>query len=104
MRAPLGKRGGNVFRREHARQHGVVTALDPRDIHEAGGTADERSAGENEFRHRLPSAFGEGARAVADALAAGESIADQRMRLETLKLVERRQIRIFVVEMDDEAD
>ena len=55
-------------------------------------------------RHRLPSAFGEGARAVADALAAGESIADQRMRLEALELVERRQIGVLVVEVDDEAD
>ena len=52
----------------------------------------------------MPSAFGEGARAVADALAGGESIAHQRMRLETLELVERRQIRILVVEVDDEAD
>ena len=104
MGAARGKRGGDVLRRQHAGQHGVVAALDARHVHEAGGAADQRAAREDELRHRLPAAFGERARAVADALAAGESVADQRMRLETLEFVERRQIRIVVVEVDDETD
>ena len=60
--------------------------------------------GNDELRHRLPAALGDGAGAVADALAAGESVADERMRLEALEFLERRQIRVVVIEMDDEAD
>src|SRR5262249_61122425 len=63
-----------------------------------------RAGGKEEFGHRLPDTFGERARAVANALAAVECAADQRMGLKTLKFLERRQIRIGVVEVDNEAD
>ena len=44
------------------------------------------------------------ARAIGQALAAFERVADQRMGLEALEFLERRQIRIRVVEVHDEAD
>ena len=88
----------------HARQHGVVAALDARHVHEAGGAADQRAAREGELGHRLPAALGHRARAIGEALAAGEGVAHQRMRLEALELVERRQVRVRVVEVHDEAD
>ena len=95
---------GHGFGGQHARQHRVVAALDARHVHEAGIAADQRAAGECELRHRLVAAFGDRARAIGEALAAGEGVAHQRMRLEALEFLERRQIRIGVVEMHDEAD
>ena len=99
-----GERRGDLLGREHAGQHGVVAALDARHVDEARRAADQRAAGERQLRHRLPAALGDGARAVGDALAALEGVADQRMGLEALEFLERRQIRIVVVEVHDEAD
>ena len=55
-------------------------------------------------RHRLIAALGDGARAVGQPLAAFEQGADRGMGLEALEFVERRQIRIVVIEMHDETD
>src|SRR5262249_8911143 len=55
-------------------------------------------------RHGLPSAFGDRARAIDEALAAFESRADFRMLLEALKFLERRDVRIFIIQMHNEAD
>ena len=85
-------------------QHGIVAALDARHVHEAGRAADQRAAREGELGHRLLAALGERARAIAEPLAAFESAAHQRMGLETLELVERREIGIVVIEVDDEPD
>ena len=104
MRAAGGERGGDGLRRQHARQHRVVAALDARHVHEAGRAADQRAAGKDELRHRLVAAFGDRARAIGDPLAAVERVAHQRMRLEALEFLERREIRIRVVEVHDEAD
>ncbi len=90
--------------RKHAGKHRVVAAFDARHVHEARRAADQRAARKRELRHRLPAAFGDGARAVANPLAAGEGLAHQRMRLEALEFLERRQIGILVVKVDDEAD
>ena len=101
---PGGERRMDLFRRQDARQHRVVRPLDARHVHEAGGAADERAAGKDQLRHRLPAALGQRARAIGEALAAFERCADQRVGLEALEFVERRQRRVLVVEMDDEAD
>ena len=90
--------------RQHAGQHGVVGALDARHVDEARRAADQRAAREDELRHRLPAALGDGARAVANALAARERVAHQRMGLEALEFLERREVRIVVVEMHDKTD
>ena len=88
----------------NAGHHGVVAALDARHVEEAGAAADQHAARERDARHRLPAAFADGARAVAEALAAREGVANERMRLEALEFLERRQIRVGVVQMHDEAD
>ena len=104
VRATGGQRGRDMLGRQHPGQYGVVAALDARHVHEARGAADQRTAGKRELRHRLPAAFGDCARAVANPLAAGERVAHQRMGLEALEFLERRKIGILVIEVDDEAD
>ena len=87
-----GDRFGNVLCRQDAGQHGIMRALDARQVDEARRAADQRTAGERQFRHRLPAAFGDRARAVGDALAALEGLADRGMRLEALEFLEGRQV------------
>src|SRR5579872_1040388 len=89
---------------EHAGKDRVMRALDPREIDKAGGAADQRAAGEDEFRRRLPAARADRPCAIGEALAAEECAGDQRMGLEALEFVERREGRIDVIEMDDKAD
>ena len=60
--------------------------------------------GKDELRHRLPAALIDRARAVGDPLAALEKLADRRMLLPALELLERREPWIAVVERDDEAE
>ena len=93
-----------MFGGEHAAAHRVVHALDARHVDEARRAADQRAAGKAQPRHRLIAALGDGARAIGKPLAAFEQRADRRMGLEALEFVERRQIRIVVIEMHDEAD
>ena len=81
-----------------------MAALDARHVDEAGRAADQRPARECKLRHRLIAAFGDGARAVGEPLAAGESAAHQRMGLEALEFLEWVEIRVRIIEMDDEAD
>src|SRR5204862_6219180 len=71
---------------------------------EAGGAADQRTARERQLRHRLIATLGDDACAVGQPLAALERGANFRMGLEALEFLERRQIRIGVVEMNHEAD
>ena len=59
MRAAGGEGRGGDFGRLHAGQHGVMRALDARHVHEARRAADQRAAGEGQFRHGLPAAFGD---------------------------------------------
>jgi hypothetical protein len=89
---------------EHARFHRGMAALDARHVHEARRAADQRAAGEEELRHRLPAALVDRARAVADAAAALQYLADRRMLLPALKLLEGREMGVLVVERDDEAE
>ena len=91
------------FRAHHAGEHGVMAALDAGHVDEACRAADQRAAREGELRHGLEAAFGDGARAIGDALAAFECLVDCRMLLEALELVEGREIGVLVVEVDDEA-
>ena len=60
--------------------------------------------GKRQLGNRLAAAFGDRARAVGQPLAALEGRRDRRMCLEALEFLERRQIRIGVIEMDDKAD
>jgi hypothetical protein len=93
-----------MLRRLHAREHGVVTALDARHVHEARRAADQRTAGEGELRHGLIAAFGNRSRAIGEAFAALQHIADHRMLLEALEFVERRECRVLIIQVHHEAD
>src|SRR3546814_4811887 len=55
---------------QHAGLHGIVAALDLRDVEEAGRAADQRAAGKHQLRQRLQPALVQRAGAVGDALAA----------------------------------
>src|SRR5262245_23849431 len=81
-----------------------MAPLDARHIHESGRATHQGTAGKGKLRHRLPAALGQCARAVREPLGAIESCAQQRMGLEALELLVRREVRIFVIEMDHEAD
>src|SRR4051812_40546981 len=81
-----------------------MRALDPWQVHEPGRTADQGAAGEDQFRDRLQPALVDRARTVGDALAALEIRTDRGVLLEALELLERRQVRVRVIEMNDEAD
>ena len=89
---------------EHRGLDRAVAALDARGVEESGLVADQRPAGEHELRQRLQPAGGNRARSIADALSAFEGLADLRMGLEALELLERRKVGILVAEADDEAD
>jgi hypothetical protein len=81
-----------------------VAAFDPRQVHEARAASDQRAAREGELGHRLQASFVDRTRTVGDPLAPRERIANRRMRLEALELVVRRQMRVRVIEMNDEPD
>ncbi len=89
--------------REYPRLHGVVRALDARHVDEAGRAADQGAPREDQTRHGLETALVDGAGAVRDPRAAFEVLADHRMVLQALELVVGRQVRVLVVEVDDEA-
>src|SRR2546427_6328840 len=81
-----------------------MAAFDARHVHETSGAADQHSAGKRKFRNGLPSALGQRPGAIGEPLAALQRCTYQRMRLEPLEFLKRREIRIFIIEMDYEAD
>ena len=89
---------------EHAGAHGGVGAFDFGHVEEAGGVADEGTAGEGAFGDRLESAFVEGAGAVGDAFAAFEDGGIEGVVFHFLELAVGREPGVGVVEADDETD
>src|SRR5713101_6461576 len=81
-----------------------MAALYAGHVHESGRTTDERPAGKDELGNGLPAAFRQSARSIGEPFAAIECGAHQGMSLEPLEFIERRQIRILIIEMDHEAD
>src|SRR5208283_15838 len=71
---------------------------------EARLAADERAARESEPGQGLWPAGGDAARAVGNALATFEKRINRRMRLEALKFLKWRQIRIAISQANDKAD
>lgn len=60
-------------------------SLDFRDVEETGGTADECSSGEVEFRNGLKTAFVENSSAVGEAFAAFEEILEEWVMFHALR-------------------
>ena len=95
----LGGDGGHgAFGGHHAGLHRGVTALDARHVQEAGGATDQGTAREGQLRHRLPAAIVDGARAIGNAPTAFQDLADRRVGFPALELLERRQVRVVIVE------
>ena len=86
-----------------ARLHRHVGALDLGHVEEARGVADQHAAREAKLGHRLEATLVERPRAVGDAPASLEDIADLRVGLETLELLVGRQVRVAVIQPDHEA-
>ena len=89
---------------EHRRFHRGMGALDFRHVEEARGVTHQQPAGKGQFRDRLQPALGYRTRAVGDPGAALEERPDRRMILESLKLFERAQMWIAVIEADNKSD
>ncbi len=64
------QRVGHGFGGQHAGLHRGVAAFDLGEVQGAEVAADQRAALEDHFRQRVQAALADGARAVADALAA----------------------------------
>src|ERR1700693_4087929 len=92
------------FGRDHPRLHRGVIALDFRYVEKPGGIPDQRAAREIEPRDRLKAAFVERPCAIGDPSAALKKGADRRVGLEALKLLERVQKRVLVIEPDHKPD
>src|SRR5208337_5613547 len=93
-----------LFGGEDPRQDCVVRPLDPREIEQPRGAADERAARKGQLRDRLPTAAADRSCAVGETLAACEGLRDLRVGLEPLEFVKWRERRVRIVEMNDEAD
>ncbi|RMS73221.1 hypothetical protein ALP62_05511 [Pseudomonas syringae pv. aceris] len=81
-----------------------MAALDLGEVQRAQIAADQRAAGEDHFRQGVQATLGNRAGAVADALAAFQVLLDDRVVLVALELVERRQVRVAIGQVDDQAD
>jgi len=92
------------FGGQHAGLDRGVAALDARSVQRASLAADQRTAREHQLGQAQQAARGDGAGAVADALAAFEVGADGRVGLPALHLLERTQPRVLVVQPGDEAE
>src|SRR5262245_57385307 len=81
-----------------------MRALDLGYVEKARGVADDRATGEDQLRDRLETALVQGSRAVGDPPSADEMLADEGFGLESLQFIERRKVRIPVVQPDHESD
>ncbi len=79
-----------------------MRALDARDVHETRAASDQRAAWERQLRDGLPAALDDGARAIADALAALQNRRDEGVRLEALEFMERACVGVPIVQVHDE--
>ena len=79
-------------------------ALDPRHVHEAGGASDQGSPWENQLRNGLVAALINSSRSIGHSAATLDFRPNGRMSLPALKFLEWREIRIVVIERDNEAE
>ena len=82
----------------------TVRALDAGTIEESGVIADQRATREGQFWQRLQTACRQRPGTVGDAPATEQKLAQGRVRLESLKFVEGREVRIRIAQADDQPD
>ena len=92
-----------AFGGHHAALHRRVAALDARHVQESCSATNQRAAREGQFRHRLPAAIIDGACAIGNAAAAFQNFADRRVGFPALEFLERRKVRVVIVEPHREA-
>ena len=86
-----------------ARQHGVMVALDPGHVHQPGRTAQQRPARKGGLRNRLIPTLGDRASPISHPFATLEQFGHHRVMFEPLKFAVRRQIGVFIVQVNHEA-
>src|SRR5690554_467071 len=84
--------------------HGGVGAFDLGAVQGAGVTAQKQTAGEAHLGQGIVAALRDRPGTVGNALAAFEIFADLRMKLETLELFKRAQVRVAVRQISDQSD
>ncbi len=84
--------------------HGVVSTLDLGHVEETGSTAEQSTTGEVKLGDGLVSTFIEGPGSVGKALTALEEILEEGVVLHALELPERAEVRVRVVETNNETD
>mmetsp|Transcript_24813 Transcript_24813/g.63205 ORF Transcript_24813/g.63205 Transcript_24813/m.63205 type:complete len:270 (+) Transcript_24813:546-1355(+) len=88
---------------KHAALHGGVRSLNLGYIEKASGTSDQRTAGEAQLRDALKAALIERACAVCEPLAALECGPHRRVCLPPLEFLEGVEVRVGIVQADDES-
>ncbi len=81
-----------------------MAALDLGHVHGTQVATDQGAALEYHLGQRVDAALGQRARTVADAFAAFEVLADHRVVLQALELVEGRQVGVGIGQVDDQPD
>ena len=90
--------------RQHAGLHCGVAAFDRGEIERTCVASDQQSSGKVHFRQAVETALGQCPGAIGDAFAALEMSAQGGVELEPLKLVERAEVGVCIVEIDDQSD
>ena len=96
--------GEDGFGGQHAGLHRVMGALDARHVHHARRAPQQDTTGEHQFRDRLQPTLCNDAGAIGNALPALKVGAHTFMGLKPLELVEGRQVRIAVVQVQHKTD
>mmetsp|Transcript_16714 Transcript_16714/g.25765 ORF Transcript_16714/g.25765 Transcript_16714/m.25765 type:complete len:255 (-) Transcript_16714:314-1078(-) len=92
------------FSGHHTRLHGVMSSLDFGHIEEASRAASEHTSGEVQLRDCVVTAFVKDSCSVRDTLTAFEDLGQLGMGLQALELLIRVEIRVLVVQTDDESE
>src|SRR5690606_19128091 len=101
--APGGDRGESCLGGHHARFHRCMRSLDARHVQKASAIPNQRAARECELWYRLITAVADRARSIGNTLAALQYLRDLGMRLPLLHFLERRGVRVAIVEPGDKA-
>ena len=103
MSAIFTKSANNIFSNQHARLNRGVRALDPRSIEITRITTNQSTTRKRRFRQTIKTTCSDCTRAITNAFTIFKKLPNTRMRLITLKLLERREVRIFVTKTNHKA-
>lgn len=87
---------------EHSRLHGSVGTLDLDQVQESSGASNQGTSGEVQLGNRLKTSLVNGTGTIGQALASLQKILDVGMVLPALELLVGVEVRVLIVETDDE--